>query len=178
MKQIKPTQAYINQDRAQALLEKWAPVLNYSSKNVSAIEDDHTRLNTAMLLENQESWCLNEAGIYAGGSNSVFGFNGINGGLGNGATGGGNASLAPAGDNYATGDNRLPKILIPMTNLMTTKPNAQFDFKTAELAISSSLSNNYQQFIEDIREWINLWDQEEDDNTLYHIERISKGLIV
>jgi hypothetical protein len=114
MKQIKPTQAYINQDRAQALLEKWAPVLNYSSKNVSAIEDDHTRLNTAMLLENQESWCLNEAGIYAGGSGSVFGFNGINGGLGNGATGGGNASLTPAGDNYATGDNRLPKILIPM----------------------------------------------------------------
>jgi hypothetical protein len=114
MKQIKPTQAYINQDRARVLLEKWAPVLDYSSKNVSAIEDDHTRLNTAMLLENQESWCLNEAGIYAGGSNSVFGYAGVNGGAGVGATGGGNASLTPAGDNYATGDNRLPKILIPM----------------------------------------------------------------
>lgn len=114
MKQIKPTQAYINQDRARVLLEKWAPVLDYSSKNVSPIEDDHTRLNTAMLLENQESWCLNEAGIYAGGQNSVFGYSGVNGGAGVGATGGGNASLTPAGDNYATGDNRLPKILIPM----------------------------------------------------------------
>jgi hypothetical protein len=67
-----------------------------------------------MLLENQESWCLNEAGIYAGGSNSVFGYAGVNGGAGVGATGGGNASLTPAGDNYAAGDNRLPKILIPM----------------------------------------------------------------
>ena len=54
MKSIKPTQAYIDQDRAKALLEKWTPVLDYSSDNVSAIEDDHTRLNTAMLLENQE----------------------------------------------------------------------------------------------------------------------------
>lgn len=35
---------------------------------------------------------------------------------------------------------------------MTTKPSAQFDFKTAELAISSSLANNYQQFIDDVRE--------------------------
>ena len=52
MKSIKPTQAYIDQDRAKALLEKWTPVLDYSSDNVSAIEDDHTRLNTAMLLEN------------------------------------------------------------------------------------------------------------------------------
>lgn len=113
MKQIKPTQAYINQDRARVLLEKWAPVLDYTSKNVSSIEDDHTRLNTAMLLENQESWCLNEAGLYSGGSNSLFG-GGVNGGQGMGYTGGGNASLAPAGDTYAAGDNRLPKILIPM----------------------------------------------------------------
>ena len=59
---IRPTQAYIDESRAASLLEKWAPVLDYTSKSVAPIEDSHTRLNTAMLLENQESWCLNEAG--------------------------------------------------------------------------------------------------------------------
>ena len=53
-KVIKPTQAYIDESRAKVLLEKWNPVLDYTSDNVDAIEDDHTRLNTAMLLENQE----------------------------------------------------------------------------------------------------------------------------
>ena len=62
MSQIKPSQSYIDESRAGALLEKWAPVLDYSSSNVKAIEDDHTRLNTAILLENQETWCIEEAG--------------------------------------------------------------------------------------------------------------------
>ena len=66
MKQIKPTQAYIDQNRAKQLLEKWGPVLDYSSKNVSAIEDEHTRLNTAMLLENQEAWCRAQASVAQG----------------------------------------------------------------------------------------------------------------
>jgi hypothetical protein len=105
MKQIKPTQAYIDQSRAKQLLEKWGPVLDYTSKNVSAIEDEHTRLNTAMLLENQESWCINEAGNLAG-QGGAFGAN----------AGG---QYNPPGsitstDSYATGDSRLPKILIPM----------------------------------------------------------------
>jgi len=103
MKQIKPAQSYIDQDRAKVLLEKWAPVLDYTSKNVAAIEDEHTRLNTAMLLENQEQYCLREANV-AGGTGSVFGTsdNGANGGaFGN-------------SDFYAGGDSRLPKILIPM----------------------------------------------------------------
>ena len=56
MNSIRPTQAYIDESRAAQLLEKWAPVLDYTSKSVAAIEDSHTRLNTAMLLENQESW--------------------------------------------------------------------------------------------------------------------------
>jgi len=47
---IRPTQAYIDESRAAQLLEKWAPVLDYTSKSVAAIEDSHTRLNTAMLL--------------------------------------------------------------------------------------------------------------------------------
>lgn len=100
---IKPTQAYIDKDRAKALLEKWNPVLNYSSKNVAPIEDEHTRLNTAMLLENQETWCLNEANV-SGGTSGVFGS------ANNGATGGSFGNV----DSYATGDARLPKILIPM----------------------------------------------------------------
>ena len=51
-------QSFIDRDRADSLLEKWAPVLEYSSDSVKPIEDDHTRLNTAILLENQERWCV------------------------------------------------------------------------------------------------------------------------
>jgi len=103
MKQIRPSQAYIDESRAKALLEKWSPVLDYNSKNVGAIEDDHTRLNTAILLENQEAWCMNEAVNAAGGnSSSVFG------------TAVDNTAHHFDGDNYAANDARLPKILIPM----------------------------------------------------------------
>jgi Major capsid protein Gp23 len=116
MKSIRPTQAYIDETRAAALLEKWAPVLDYSSKSVAPIEDDHTRLNTAMLLENQEQWCIREAG-----PNYNPGSSGINRAGNPGAVG--NAQSMYAGttvtgtqgtDTYATGDFRLPKILIPM----------------------------------------------------------------
>jgi hypothetical protein len=100
-------QSFIDRDRADTLLEKWAPVLEYSSDSVAPIEDDHTRLNTAILLENQEKWCIEEA-------NSA----GNAGAFGGGAT---NANMyAPAAgadtsaDTYATGDARLPKVLIPM----------------------------------------------------------------
>ncbi len=116
MKQVRPTQAYIDESRAAALLEKWAPVLNYSSKSVAPIEDDHTRLNTAMLLENQEQWCLREAGPNytpaAGGINRA----GNPGALGNAATmyAGTTVTGTQGTDTYATGDFRLPKILIPM----------------------------------------------------------------
>jgi len=87
------------------LLEKWAPVLDYSSDNVKAITDDHSRLNTAILLENQESWCLRENNVAAPGG--VFGSS-LQGGAGQGG------ALTPASDFYAGGDARLPKILIPM----------------------------------------------------------------
>jgi hypothetical protein len=100
MKQIRPSQAYIDENRAKNLLEKWSPVLDYNSKNVSAIEDDHTRLNTAILLENQEAWCLKEASNTAS-TGGVFGSHQ------------GTASHF-SGDHYAAGDARLPKILIPM----------------------------------------------------------------
>jgi len=106
MSQVKPAQSYIDESRATALLEKWSPVIDYSSSNVQPIEDDHTRLNTAILLENQENWCIEEANVSGGGG--VFNA----GSSVNGATGG---NLTPTGDGaYATGDARLPKILIPM----------------------------------------------------------------
>ena len=114
---IRPTQAYIDESRAAALLEKWAPVLDYQSKSVAPIEDSHTRLNTAMLLENQESWCLNEAGPNYGGSSGIDGnVGGAGGSLGDAGSIGaaGLASGTPGTDTYASGDFRLPKILIPM----------------------------------------------------------------
>ena len=104
MNRIKPTQAYIDQNRAKVLLEKWGPVLDYTSKNVAAIEDEHTRLNTAMLLENQEAWCLNESNV--AGQGGSFG-----------SAAGGQYSPPvgiSSGDTYAPNDSRLPKILIPM----------------------------------------------------------------
>lgn len=105
MATIKPSSAFIDEGRASALLEKWSPVLDYSSNTVAAIEDDHTRLNTAILLENQERWCLREANIASDGG--VFGAS-LQGTPGQGGA-------VPGGsDFYATGDARLPKVLIPM----------------------------------------------------------------
>jgi len=97
-------QSFIDRDRADTLLEKWAPVLDYSSDSVKAISDDTTRLNTAILLENQENWCIEEANT-SGGSFGALG-------------GGGNSTVAGGSvgntDSYAAGDQRLPKVLIPM----------------------------------------------------------------
>jgi hypothetical protein len=102
---IRPTQSFIDGNRAEQLLEKWAPVLNFSSNEVKAISNDNTRLNTAILLENQEQWCeSNTAG--AGGA---FG-----GGVTNGSIYNPGTNTVNSGDTYATGDSRLPKILIPM----------------------------------------------------------------
>jgi len=100
----RPNTQYIDGGRAQQLLEKWSPVLDYTSNKVSAIKDSHTRLNTAMLLENQEQWCLKESNTAGGG-----------GALGTPALGDGQGGGAyTSGDTYAAGDSRLPKILIPM----------------------------------------------------------------
>ena len=108
MNSIRPSQSYIDESRAASLLEKWAPVLDYSSKSVAPIEDSHTRLNTAMLLENQEAWCLNEDNSSGGGAlGSVPG-------TGLGVAAGGIATGTPGTDSYAANDARLPKILIPM----------------------------------------------------------------
>jgi hypothetical protein len=108
---MRPQTGYINKDQATVLVEKWSPVLDYSSNSVAPIEDDHTRLNTAILLENQERWCFEAAGDanIAGGSGSVYGSAPAAYG-GPGGTGGNVGNV----DSYATGDARLPKVLIPM----------------------------------------------------------------
>ena len=98
-------QSFIDRNRADVLLEKWAPVLEYSSDSVKPIEDDTTRLNTAILLENQEKWCIEESNSTGGGS------------LGGAAQGGtifNPTSQSSSGDTYAPADARLPKVLIPM----------------------------------------------------------------
>ena len=94
-------QSFIDQDRAATLLEKWGPVLDYTSDSVKPIEDAHTRLNTAVLLENQEKWCIEE-------SNTA----GTGGALGSSSSY--SPSNSKSSDSYATGDSRLPKVLIPM----------------------------------------------------------------
>jgi len=106
MNNIKPPSPYVDQARADALLEKWAPVLDYKSDNVAALEDDHKRYATAVLLENQEQWCIEENTAKGALGNNSYPPAGFNRPGANGA--------GVAGDNYATGDARLPKILIPM----------------------------------------------------------------
>jgi hypothetical protein len=106
MKNVNPATGYIDRSRAAQLVEKWKPLLDYSSEKVGAIENEHARLTTAILMENQEKWCIEEAGNTAG-SGGVFG------------SAASNSLYNPpgsitSGDGYAPGDSRLPKILIPM----------------------------------------------------------------
>ena len=106
MRNVNPATGYIDRSRAQQLVEKWAPVLDYTSDKVAPIEDEHARLTTAILMENQERWCIEEAGGNSAGSGGAFGSPGT-------------ALYSPPGsvgsaDRYATGDSRLPKVLIPM----------------------------------------------------------------
>lgn len=91
---------HITKDRAEQLVEKWSPVLDFKSDKVAEITNETTRFNTAVLLENQEQWCLNETNVAASGG--VFG-----------TTNAGSPG-AFSKDSYATGDARLPKVLIPM----------------------------------------------------------------
>jgi len=91
---------HISKDYAEQLVEKWSPVLDFKSDKVAEISNETTRLNTAILLENQEKWCLREASNSAA-TGGVFGSHQ-------------GTATTFSGDNYATGDARLPKVLIPM----------------------------------------------------------------
>ena len=108
MANVKPAPGFIDKSRANQLLEKWAPVLDYTSDKVRPIEDEHARVTTAMLMENQERWCLEEAGNFAG-NGGAFGSGSSVGGIYTppGTIGSNDASYAPQ-------DARLPKVLIPM----------------------------------------------------------------
>ena len=98
------TLLHIDKSKAENLVEKWGPVLDYSSDKISPIENENTRLNTAILLENQEKWCFENS---TAGSGGVFGspYGGP------GYSYGGQVGNT---DGYAQGDVRLPKVLIPM----------------------------------------------------------------
>lgn len=93
-------QTQVNDSRVDRLVNKWRDILDYKSNSITEIQNEHVYKATAMLLENQEQWCIQESNIAASGG--VFGAtqsipNGI-----------------AATDSYASGDARLPKILIPM----------------------------------------------------------------
>lgn len=103
MRQITNSSSLINPTKQRVLLEKWARVLDAQSSTLKPIQDRHTRTATAMVLENQEQF-LTEANT--AGNGGVFG-------TGNTSTDW-NAGGTPGRDNYATGDSRIPKILIPM----------------------------------------------------------------
>ncbi len=110
MAYVKPAPGFIDKSRATQLLEKWAPVLNYTSDKVRPIEDEHARVTTAMLMENQERWCIEETSAAGnlGGNGGVFGSGSSVGGIY------GPPSNITSNDGYANGDARLPKVLIPM----------------------------------------------------------------
>tara|TARA_R110000822_G_scaffold59431_2_gene148325 strand:+ start:7037 stop:8473 length:1437 start_codon:yes stop_codon:yes gene_type:complete len=97
---VAPSPGYVDRRRATQLLEKWKPVLDFSSDTVAPLEEAHKRLSTAVLLENQENWCHLEESNSAG-TGGAFGTH--------------QPTAGPySGDNYASGDARLPKVLIPM----------------------------------------------------------------
>jgi hypothetical protein len=93
-------QTDLNGSKMHRAVAKWRKVLDYSSNSIPAIQNEHVYKTTAMLLENQEQWCFQESNTAASGG--VFG---ATTSIGNG--------IANT-DAYATGDARLPKILIPM----------------------------------------------------------------
>lgn len=126
---VESAPSLINKDRGKQLVRKWAKLLDFNSKDCPVIENSHTRLATAMLLENQENWLkqqghmprlLNE-NMLAGGVGNTFtayGNNSTNiGGTGNALrpSDGYDGTTPPhPQDTYAPGDARLPKVLIPM----------------------------------------------------------------
>ena len=95
-KQFK-TETQKNGERVKRACRRWAGLLD-ESKKFAPIKTKASREATAMLLDNQYRY-LTEAAT----NTSIFGPQ-------NGLTGG---ALA-ATDGYAPGDNRLPKMLIPM----------------------------------------------------------------
>lgn len=86
-----------NKLRFQSCVNKWKKLL--VSEHVAPIENKHTRAVTAVLLENQANALMEDMNPN---SSSIWGANASFGGA------------ITQGDTYAKGDNRLPKILLPM----------------------------------------------------------------
>lgn len=86
-----------NKLRFQNCVNKWKKLL--VSEHVAPIENKHTRAVTAVLLENQANALMEDMNPN---SSSIWGANASFGGA------------ITQGDTYAKGDNRLPKILLPM----------------------------------------------------------------
>jgi len=97
-------QTQLNESKVNRAMAKWRKVLDYSSDTVKPIQNEHVYKCAAMLLENQEQWCIQESNVSSTGG--IFGAGGSIGASG--------PNVSPNGDNYASGDARLPKILIPM----------------------------------------------------------------
>jgi Major capsid protein Gp23 len=93
-------QTQVNDGSNAGIVRKWSKLLDYSSDSVKPIVNEHVYKATAMLLENQEKWCIQESNVASSGG--VFG-----------ATQTIGSGIANT-DSYASGDARLPKILIPM----------------------------------------------------------------
>lgn len=91
------TETQKNGQRTKTAVKRWSKLLE-CNKGFTPITNKHVRNTTGVLLENQWRW-INEAAT----NSSVFG--------GNHPVSGGALST---GDNYAKGDNRLPRVLLPM----------------------------------------------------------------
>lgn len=91
------TETQKNGQRQNMALKNWSKLLE-CTQGFAPITNKTVKKNTAMLLENQMRW-INEAAT----TTSIFGPQ-------NGLTGGALNST----DSYARGDNRLPRVLLPM----------------------------------------------------------------
>lgn len=87
--------SYIQEDVAEQLLKEWAPIINYTSSKVKPLTEHRDRLNMAIVLQNQMHYLAENT------NTSVYGNSQPTAGV-------------FSGDNYARGDARLPKVLIPM----------------------------------------------------------------
>lgn len=87
--------SYIQKDVAEKLLEEWSPIINYKSSKVKPLTEHRDRLNMAIVLQNQMNYLAENTntGVYGNSQPTAGVF---------------------SGDNYARGDARLPKVLIPM----------------------------------------------------------------
>tara|TARA_R110000744_G_scaffold10369_4_gene32298 strand:- start:6899 stop:8605 length:1707 start_codon:yes stop_codon:yes gene_type:complete len=94
---------YITESKAKRLLSQWGKLLDVESDTVKPIKGYRNRLNASMLLENQMN-ALNESTMSAGGGGVFDSGAGINSSRADGRS----------DSNYAPGDNRLARVLIPM----------------------------------------------------------------